>query len=448
MKFVQTIKDIFSIEELKNRILNTLLFLVIFRLGSFVILPGLDYSLVMSNVADDGILGVIGNFLGQAFEGKSIFALGIMPYISASIVVQLLGVAVPYFQKLQKEGESGRNKMNQITRYLTIAICIVQGIAFNMDIVTPNGSDPWLLLLPETDKYFFVAYATLILIAGTMFCTWLGEKITEKGVGNGVSLLIMVGIVARFIPDLRGEISYHWSNGSVLMILIEILVWVSLVAAIIMIVQAVRQVPLSYAKQMINNKVYDGQRSYLPLRVNSAGVMPIIFAQALMILPGLVLGAIDPEKWPTLFTFIEQYRNDTSWLFVGTQALLILVFTYFYTAMTIHPMQMAEDLKRSGGFIPGVKPGLDTANYIDDILSKITLPGALFIAFIAILPAFAKLAGVVNFYQFFGGTSLLILVGVILDTVQQVDSYLIMKKYDGLMKSGKVKGRSQEPAII
>lgn len=432
MKFIQTIKDIFTIEELRTRILNTLLFLVIFRLGSFIILPGLNFTEIGVGESE-GLSGLLNSFLGQAFSGKSIFALGIMPYISASIVVQLLGVAVPYFQKLQKDGESGRNKMNQITRFLTIAICIVQGIAYNAATIAEPK-----FLLPGVSGSFFMVYATIILIAGTMFCTWLGEKITEKGVGNGVSLLIMVGIVARFIPSLVGEFTDKLSVEPMLLVL-EFVLWVFVVAAIVAIVQAVRQVPLSYAKQMINNKVYDGQRSYLPLKVNAAGVMPIIFAQALMMLPALAIDKLD-----TTNSFLLSLRDGQSFAYVGVQALLILVFTYFYTAITIHPNQMAEDLKRSGGFIPGVKPGLDTANYIDDILSKITLPGALFIAVIAILPAFAQMAQFTRFAEFFGGTSLLILVGVVLDTVQQVDSFLIMKKYDGLMKSGKIRGRSSQ----
>lgn len=435
MKFIQTIKDIFTIEELRTRILNTLLFLVIFRLGSFIILPGLDYDVIAGAETGDGLTGLLSSFLGQAFSGKSIFALGIMPYISASIVVQLLGVAVPYFQKLQKDGESGRNKINQITRFLTIAICIVQGIAYNASTVNDSTAN---FLLPGVSGSFFMIYATIILIAGTMFCTWLGEKITEKGVGNGVSLLIMVGIVARFIPALVGEFSDKLSVEPMLLVL-EFVLWVFVVAAIIMVVQAVRQVPLSYAKQMINNKVYDGQRSYLPLKVNAAGVMPIIFAQALMMLPALAVKQLD-----TTNEWLLKLQDGQSFVYVGFQAFLILVFTYFYTAITIHPNQMAEDLKRSGGFIPGVKPGLDTANYIDDILSKITLPGALFIALIAILPAFAQMAQFTKFAEFFGGTSLLILVGVVLDTVQQIDSYLIMKKYDGLMKSGKIRGRSPQ----
>ena len=445
MKFIRTIRDIFSIEELRTRILFTLGILIVFRVGSFIIIPGVEYGAVAASRGEaEGILGVLDSLLGQAFSGKSIFALGIMPYISASIVVQLLGVAVPYFQKLQKDGESGRNKMNQITRFLTIAICLVQGIGYNQLTIADN------FLTAGVNPVFFQVYATLILIAGTMFCVWLGEKITEKGVGNGVSLLIMVGIVSRFIPSIYGEVTTIFADGGPVLILLEMVAWVGIIMGIILITQAVRQVPLSYAKQMINNKVYGGQRNYLPLKVNTAGVMPIIFAQALMFVPGFVFEKVaDGGSSEFLTSVANAYRDPTTWTYSITMAILILIFTYFYTAITIHPNQIADDLKRQGGFIPGVKPGQPTADYIDEILSKITLPGAIFIAVVAILPAFARMIieGSV-FAEFFGGTSLLILVGVVLDTAQQIDSYLLMRKYDGLMKSGKVKGRAQDmPAL-
>ena len=445
MKFIRTIRDIFSIEELRTRILFTLGILIVFRVGSFIIIPGVEYDAVAaSRGGADGILGILDSLLGQAFSGKSIFALGIMPYISASIVVQLLGVAVPYFQKLQKDGESGRNKMNQITRFLTIAICLVQGIGYNQLTIADN------FLSTGVNPVFFQVYATLILISGTMFCVWLGEKITEKGIGNGVSLLIMVGIVSRFIPSIYGEVTSIFANGGPVLIILEMVAWIAIIMGIILITQAVRQVPLSYAKQMINNKVYGGQRNYLPLKVNTAGVMPIIFAQALMFVPGFLFERLSNGESGTALTSIAiAYNNPTSWTYSITMAILILIFTYFYTAITIHPNQIADDLKRQGGFVPGVKPGQPTADYIDEILSKITLPGALFIAVVAILPAFARMIieGSV-FAEFFGGTSLLILVGVVLDTAQQIDSYLLMRKYDGLMKSGKVKGRAQDmPAL-
>lgn len=444
MKFIQTLKDIFSIEELRTRILNTLGFLLIFRLGSYILIPGINFLAVQSNgVAKDGLEGLFNNFLGVAFSGKSIFALGIMPYISASIVVQLMGVAVPYFQKLQKDGESGRNKMNQITRFLTIAICLVQAIGYNQ--ATLSNEIP--MLLPGISSFTFQIYATLILIAGTMFCVWLGEKITEKGIGNGVSLLIMVGIISRFVPSIYNEVTLQFKEVNLVLLLLEFIVWISIIMAIVMLVQAVRQIPLSYAKQMISNKVYDGQRSYLPLKVNAAGVMPIIFAQALMFLPGFVFTRIDSTN--KIIVFLRSaYSDSTSWTYTLSIAVLILIFTYFYTAITIHPTQISEDLKRNGGFIPGIKPGQPTADYIDDILSKITLPGALFVAAIAVMPSLARMANVKpDFAEFFGGTSLLILVGVVLDTVQQVDSYLILKKYDGLMKSGRVRGRAQNLEI-
>ncbi len=440
MKFIQTFKDIFSIEELRTRILNTLGFLLIFRLGSYILIPGINFENLQANeINTDGLEGLFNNFLGVAFSGKSIFALGIMPYISASIVVQLMGVAVPYFQKLQKDGESGRNKMNQITRFLTIAICLVQAIGYNSATIANESQ----LIIPGISSFTFQLYATIILVSGTMFCVWLGEKITEKGIGNGVSLLIMVGIVSRFVPSIYNEITLQFKEVNLVLLLIEFIVWVGIIMAIIMLVQAVRQIPLSYAKQMISNKVYDGQRSYLPLKVNAAGVMPIIFAQALMFLPGFAFSSID-SKNPVLVFLKNAYSDSTSWTYTITIAVLILVFTFFYTAITIHPTQISEDLRRNGGFIPGIKPGQPTADYIDDILSKITLPGALAIAAVAILPSLARMANVKpDFAEFFGGTSLLILVGVVLDTIQQVDSYLIMKKYDGLMKSGRVKGRAQ-----
>jgi preprotein translocase subunit SecY len=441
MKFIDTLKNIFAIEELRTRILNTLGFLLVFRLGSFILLPGVNYLAVQAQqgLKKSGVDSLFETLLGSAFSEKSIFALGIMPYISASIVVQLLAIAVPYFQKLQKDGESGRNKINQITRFLTLGICLVQGFVFNQDLISKD------LLMNGVSPFSYQIYSTLILMAGTMFCVWLGEKITEKGIGNGVSLLIMVGIVSRFIPSLYGEFKSQFLNQNLVLLVVEMIAWLAIVMVIIMIVQAVRQIPLSYAKQMINNKVYDGQRSYLPLKVNSAGVMPIIFAQALMIIPGYVFRADSTNSFVKFLG--SAYNNHLSWTYSITMALLILVFTYFYTAIMIHPTQISEDLKRNGGFIPGVKPGQPTADYIDDILSKITLPGALFVAFVAVLPSFAAMAKVGDFAQFFGGTSLLILVGVVLDTVQQVDSYLLMKKYDGLMKSGRVRGRSTNVAL-
>lgn len=434
MKIFSTIRDIFSIEELKNRIINTIFFILIFRVGSYILLPGVNPDAL--NKGDvSGMMGVIDSFLGGAFSNKAIFGLGIMPYISASIVLQLLTVAVPYFQKLQKEGESGRKKITQITRVLTIAICIVQSFGFIALIRKDN------MLFPDVDPNFFTFYSVLILTAGTMFCMWLGEKITEKGIGNGISLLIMVGIISRLPASAIAEGMQKGTDGLILLV-IEAVALFFIVMLTVMITQAVRKIPISYAKQVVGNKVYGGQRQYLPLKVNAAGVMPIIFAQALMFLPSMIAGSIGEGGNQVAIAIARAFSSPTSWEYNALSALMIVLFTYFYTAITIQPNQIADDLKRNGGFVPGIKPGLATAEYIDTILSRITLPGALLIALIAILPAFAMMAGVnPKFAQFYGGTSLLILVGVILDTLQQIESYLLMRQYDGMMKSGKIKGR-------
>ncbi len=434
MKIFSTIKDIFSIEELRNRIINTIGFILIFRIGSYILLPGVNpASLDQGEVT--GMMGVIDSFLGGAFSNKAIFGLGIMPYISASIVLQLLTVAVPYFQKLQKEGESGRKKITQITRVLTIAICIVQSFGFIALIRKDN------MLFPDVDPNFFTMYSVLILTAGTMFCMWLGEKITEKGIGNGISLLIMVGIISRLPASVIAEVMQKGTDGP-LLIVMEFVALFFIVMLTVMITQAVRRIPISYAKQIVGNKVYGGQRQYLPLKVNAAGVMPIIFAQALMFLPSMIAGSIGEGGNQVAIAIARAFSSPTSWEYNTLSAIMIVLFTYFYTAITIQPNQIADDLKRNGGFVPGIKPGLATGEYIDTILSRITLPGALLIALIAIMPAFAMMGGVnPKFAQFFGGTSLLILVGVILDTLQQIESFLLMRQYDGMMKSGKVKGR-------
>jgi len=434
MKIFSTIKDIFSIEELRNRIINTIGFILIFRIGSYILLPGVNpASLDQGDVT--GMMGVIDSFLGGAFSNKAIFGLGIMPYISASIVLQLLTVAVPYFQKLQKEGESGRKKITQITRVLTIAICVVQSFGFIALIRKDN------MLFPDVDPNFFTAYSVLILTAGTMFCMWLGEKITEKGIGNGISLLIMVGIISRLPASVIAEVMQKGTDGP-LLIVMEFVALFFIVMLTVMITQAVRRIPISYAKQIVGNKVYGGQRQYLPLKVNAAGVMPIIFAQALMFLPSMIAGSIGEGGNQVAIAIARAFSTPTSWEYNTLSAIMIVLFTYFYTAITIQPNQIADDLKRNGGFVPGIKPGLATGEYIDTILSRITLPGALLIALIAIMPAFAMMGGVnPKFAQFFGGTSLLILVGVILDTLQQIESFLLMRQYDGMMKSGKVKGR-------
>jgi preprotein translocase subunit SecY len=434
-KFFQTIKNIFSIEDLRIRILNTLGFLIIFRLGSYVVLPGVD-PVILKQVAGEasGIFGLLNTFLGGAFSRASIFALGIMPYISASIVIQLMTVAVPYFQKLQKEGESGRKRINQITRVLTIAITFAQSIGYISATVPAEA-----III---DAFWFRISSVAVLIAGTMFTMWLGERITEKGIGNGISMLIMIGIISRLPFELVAEAASKGMSGALFFVL-EIVALFFVVVAVVAFTQAIRRVPVQYAKQVVGNKVYGGQRQYIPLRVNSAGVMPIIFAQSLMFLPPLIanIWAADSDIAAYVGT---AFSDITSWQYNLLFGTLILVFTFFYTAITVNPTQIAEDLKRNGGFVPGVKPGKATSEYLDNILTRITLPGSIFLAIVAIMPAFATLAGVSQgFAQFYGGTSLLIMVGVILDTLQQIESYLLMRHYEGMMKSGRVKGRSQ-----
>jgi preprotein translocase subunit SecY len=437
MKFFTTIKNIFEIEELKTRIQNTILFLIIFRLGAHVLLPGLDYEIISSQNASQGMVGLINNFLGGAFDNKSIFGLGIMPYISASIILQLMQVAVPYFQRLQKEGESGRKKITQITRVLTIAICVVQSFGF-LATIDANA----IVISP----IFFKVSSILILVSGTMFCMWLGEKITEKGIGNGVSMLIMIGIISRFPGSVVAEFAARGMSGA-FFIIIELVVFFVIVMGVVMLTQATRRIPISYAKQIVDGKVYGGQRQYIPLKVNAAGVMPIIFAQALMFLPAMLANIWKQDS--ELATSIgSAFSNPYSWQYSLMFGLLIILFTFFYTAITINPNQIADDLKRNGAFVPGIKPGEQTAEYIDAVLSKITFPGAIFIGIVAILPAFANLANISSgFAQFYGGTSLLIMVGVVLDTIQQVESYLLMKEYDGMMKSGKLKDREGNVAV-
>ena len=435
-KFITTIRNIFSIEELRTRILNTIGFLIIFRLGSFVVLPGVDPSLLAEN--QGGVFGLLDAFLGGAFSRAAIFGLGIMPYISASIVIQLLTVAVPYFQKLQKEGDSGRKKITQITRVLTIAITLGQSIAYLSTAVTPEAIviDPW----------FFKVSSMILLTSGTIFCMWLGEKITEKGIGNGISMLIMIGIIAQF-PDAIIKEAFAKGMSGALLFVLEIIALFFVVMATVLLVQAVRRIPVQYAKQVVGNKVYGGQRQYIPLKVNASGVMPIIFAQSLMFLPGLLSGFFADAN-DTAASIVRTFGDITSWQYNLVFGIMIILFTFFYTAITINSTQIADDLKRNGGFVPGVKPGRPTSEYIDTVLSRITLPGSIFLAVIAILPAFANVAGItMEFAYFYGGTSLLIMVGVILDTLQQIESYLLMRHYEGMMKSGKVRGRSQNAAV-
>src|SRR4051812_5034585 len=430
-RFFTTIKNIFSIEDLRVRILNTIGFLVIFRLGSYIVLPGVEPSALTGN--QGGIFDLLNTFLGGSFSRASIFALGIMPYISASIVVQLLTVAVPHFTKLQKEGESGRKKLNQFTRVLTIVITAAQSYGYLRATLNPEA-----IVQPGL---FFTVSSVIILVAGTMFCMWLGERITDKGIGNGISMLIMIGIVSRFPGALYLEATGKGMSGALLFI-IELLALFFVVVGVIALTQATRRIPVQYAKQVVGNKLYGGKRDFIPLKLNSAGVMPIIFAQALMFIPPLIAGIWRDSD---IGAYVgSTFADFTSWQYNLLFAVLILLFTFFYTAITVPSNDIADNLKRNGGFIPGIKPGKPTAEFIDGILSKITLPGALFLAAVAIMPAFAVRAGVTqNFAQFYGGTSLLILVGVVLDTLQQIESYLLMRHYEGMMKSGRVKGRSQ-----
>jgi len=436
--FFETLKNIFKIEDLRNRILYTLGILLIYRLGSFVVLPGIDPAQLgaLKNQTADGIMGLLDMFSGGAFSNASIFALGIMPYISASIVVQLLGIAIPYFQRLQKEGESGRRKINQITRYLTVIILIIQAPTYLANLHVQLPATAFAL-----KGVYFTISSTIILISGTMFVMWLGEKITDKGIGNGISLIIMVGIIARLPFALVAEFFQRSEelSGGLVMFLVEMIILFVVFMFSILLVQGTRKIPVQYAKRIVGNKQYGGVRQYIPLKVNSAGVMPIIFAQALMFLP-MMLASFDTE---TTTGIAAAFSDFTGFWYNFTFALLIIAFTYFYTAVTINPNQMAEDMKKNGGFIPGVKPGKKTVEFLDSIMSKITLPGSIFLALIAILPAFAMILGVNNqMAQFFGGTSLLIMVGVVLDTLQQIESHLLMRHYDGLMKTGRIKGKS------
>lgn len=445
-KLIETIRNIYKIEELRNRILYTLGIILIYRLGSYVVLPGVDPH-QLSNLqqqGSSGLMGLLNMFSGGAFSNASIFALGIMPYISASIVIQLLGMAIPYFQRLQREGESGRRKINQITRYLTVIIVALQSPAYIANVVSqlpPEAITPFNPAVTSPPFYFWMS-STIILIAGTLFIMWLGEKITDKGIGNGISLIIMIGIIARLPMALVQEFVSKMGplGGGLVYFLLEIVILIFVILFTILLVQGTRRVPVQYAKRIVGNKQYGGVRQYLPLKVNSAGVMPIIFAQAIMFLPITLVGFANSE---TLSGFAAAFANYTGFWYNFTFFIMIILFTYFYTAITINPSQMADDLKKNGGFIPGVKPGKKTAEYLDNILSRITLPGSIFLGIIAILPAFAMIAGVNSqFAHFYGGTSLLILVGVVLDTLQQIESYLLMRHYDGLTKSGRIKGRS------
>ena len=441
-KFIQTIKNIFKIEELRKRIGYTLLLILVYRLGSFIVLPGIDASQLakMQDFAQEGLVGLLDMFSGGAFGNASIFALGVMPYISASIVIQLLGVFVPYFRKLQMEGESGRKKMNQMTRWLTIVIICIQGPAYMAAVHSQIPAAAFVAVNQlGWSNFMFNIVSTIILMAGSMFVMWLGERITDRGIGNGISLIIMVGIIARLPFALGAEVSAKWGTavGGILLLVVELIILFFVFVAAIALVQAVRKVPVQYAKRVVGNKQYGGVRQYIPMKINAAGVMPIIFAQALMLFP-LIFSRFDATRG-----LAAVFSNYTGFWYNFVFAILVILFTYFYTAVTVNPTMMAEEMRKNGGFIPGVKPGKKTVEYLDSIMSRVTLPGSIFLALIAILPAFAMMLGVNNkFAGFYGGTSLLILVGVVLDTLQQIESYLLMRHYDGLMKTGRLKGRS------
>lgn len=437
MGAIKTIQNIWKIEDLRKRIISTILLVLVYRVGSFVVLPGVDPLQLdaLRAQTSGGLMQLLDMFSGGAFSNASIFALGIMPYITASIVIQLLGMVLPSFQKMQREGESGRMKLNQYTRYLTVGILLLQGPAYLVNLRVQMGA-----AFPE--GWGFLVVSTIVMAAGSMFVMWLGERITDRGIGNGISFIILIGIIARLPLALAQEFTNRFTSqqGGLVIFLVEIVFLLLVIALAIMLVQGVRKVPVQYAKRIVGNKQYGGARQYIPLKVNTAGVMPIIFAQAIMFIPITIVG-FNAEAASS--SFFRSFMSMTGFWYNAIFAVLIIAFTYFYTAITVQPTQMAENMKQNNGFIPGVKPGKKTAEYLDSIMSRITLPGSIFLAIVAILPAFAQAAGVsAEFAQFFGGTSLLILVGVVLDTLQQIESHLMMHHYDGLMKSGKIKGRA------
>lgn len=439
-KLIETLKNCWRVVDLRQRLLITLLFTAIYRFGSFVVLPGIDPAKLdqLQSQTKGGLMSLLDMFSGGAFSNASIFALGIMPYISASIVMQLLAVVVPYFQKMQREGESGRKKINWYTRVLTIAILVFQAPAYLMNLKMQASQ----ALASGISWTFFIIPATIILAAGSMFILWLGERITDKGVGNGISMIIMIGIIARLPQAFVQEVTSRFtaiSGGGIVMFIVELLILYFVVCASILLVQGTRKVPVQYAKRLVGNKQYGGARQYIPLKLFAANVMPIIFAQALMFIPlAIVQYQSDNASW-----VVRSLMDNRSMLYNVVYVTLIVAFTFFYTAITLNPTQMAEDMKRNNGFIPGVKPGKDTAEYIDTIMTRLTIPGSLFIAFIAVMPALTGFLNVQQgFAQFFGGTSLLILVGVVIDTLQQIESHLMMRHYDGLLNSGHTRNNS------
>lgn len=444
MRFIETIRNIWTIEELRKRILVTLLLVLIYRLGCYVVLPGIspeDLDALSKFTNKSGLMQLLDMFSGGAFSQASIFALGIMPYITASIVIQLLGMVLPSFQKMQSEGESGRQKLSQYTRYLTVLILLLQGPAYLVNLQVQVSAATGSAHM----GFWTLAFLTVILAAGSMFIMWLGERITDRGIGNGISFIILVGIIAR----LPGALFYEFtsrlpgstgSQGGLIMFVVEIILLFAVTVGAVLLVQGTRKVPVQYAKRIVGNRQYGGARQYIPLKVNAAGVMPIIFAQAIMFIPITLAGFGSSESSTG---FYAAFSDINGFWYNLVYFILIVAFTYFYTAITVRPTQMAEDMKRNNGFIPGIKPGKKTAEYLDSIMSRITLPGSIFLGIVAILPAFARFFGISqNFAQFFGGTSLLILVGVVLDTLQQIESHLMMHHYDGLMKDGKIKGRT------
>ena len=444
MRFIQTIRNIWTIEELRKRILVTLMLVLVYRLGCYVVLPGIspeDLDALSNFTNKSGLMQLLDMFSGGAFSQASIFALGIMPYITASIVIQLMGMVLPSFQKMQREGESGRQKLSQYTRYLTVLILLLQGPAYLVNLQVQVSAATGGAHM----GFWTIAFLTVILAAGSMFIMWLGERITDRGIGNGISFIILVGIIAR----LPGALFYEFtsrlpgatgSQGGLIMFVVEIILLFAVTVGAVLLVQGTRKVPVQYAKRIVGNRQYGGARQYIPLKVNAAGVMPIIFAQAIMFIPITLAGFGGSEGTSG---FYAAFSDINGFWYNLVYFILIVAFTYFYTAITVRPTQMAEDMKRNNGFIPGVKPGKKTAEYLDSIMSRITLPGSLFLGIVAILPAFARFFGISqNFAQFFGGTSLLILVGVVLDTLQQIESHLMMHHYDGLMKDGKIKGRT------
>ncbi|MDD2487889.1 MAG: preprotein translocase subunit SecY [Bacteroidales bacterium] len=446
-RFINTLKNIWNIKDLRTRILYTLALVLIYRIGSFVVLPGINPG-DLSNLqaqTKDGVLGLLNMFSGGAFSNASIFALGIMPYITASIVVQLLTMVVPYFSKMQKEGESGRNKINQITRWLTVVVTLFQSFAYLANLrYQLQGAT--IYSITGSDSLNFINWTlpiSLMLTCGTLFVMWLGERITDKGIGNGISLIIMVGIVARLPFSLFAEFASRMEEqgGGLVIFFVELLMLLFVIMLCILLVQGTRRIPVQYAKRIVGNRQYGGARQYIPIKVNAAGVMPIIFAQAIMFIPVTLFGFSDSENMQGIRAALSDFNGFWYNLIF---AVVIIAFTYFYTAIAINPKQMSDDMKKNGGFIPGVKPGKRTEEFFDNVLSKITLPGSIFLAIVAILPAVISLFGVNSqFAQFYGGTSLLILVGVVLDTLQQIESHLLMRHYDGLTKSGRIKGRSQ-----